>query len=282
MLSSSALAESRKSLQSADFVSGPVEHRLCRSITARYDSGSRHADYFAQVGLRMTRPDTDVDLTAVLARYGIHLPDDQLRQLDRYRQLLWQWNERLNLTRHLDVESFAARDVLDSWQLAQLLQRGERVLDIGTGGGVPGVMVGILRPDVQMVLCESVGKKAAAVQSIVEQLGLPITVYSGRAEKLLANQAFDTAMARAVGPLWKVLKGLQPHWGKLGRLLLVKGPKWTAERGEARHRGYLTELQLRRLASYCTPGHYGESVILSVYPRAAESQLSGPSRKPHQ
>jgi 16S rRNA (guanine527-N7)-methyltransferase len=91
-----------------------------------------------------------------------------------------------------------------------------------------------------------------------------------RSESLLADRRFDTAVARAVGPLWKILKSLQPHWDRLGRLLLIKGPKWTEERGEARHRGYLATLELRRLAAYPTPGHYGENVILTIYPARDE------------
>jgi 16S rRNA G527 N7-methylase RsmG len=68
-------------------------------------------------------------------------------QLDNYRRQLWAWNERLNLTRHTTLEKFVSRDVVDSHQLSNLLQRGERVLDVGTGGGVPGVVLAILRPD---------------------------------------------------------------------------------------------------------------------------------------
>ena len=211
------------------------------------------------------------NLEEVLHSHGFSLPADQLTQLERYRQLLWQWNERLNLTRHLDLKTFVGRDVLDSLQLAHHLAPDERVLDIGTGGGVPGVILAIVRPDLKLSLCDSVGKKASAVTEMVEELRLPITVYAANAEQTLSEHEFDTCVARAVGPLWKILKWVQPHWSQVGRLLLIKGPKWAAERGEARHRGYLSSLQLRRLASYRTPGHYGESVVLTIYPGGDDS-----------
>jgi 16S rRNA (guanine527-N7)-methyltransferase len=214
----------------------------------------------------MSHPENDVDLASELHRHGLSLPADQLAVLDRYRQLLWSWNERLNLTRHVTLESFVTRDVLDSLQLAPLLRPGERILDVGTGGGVPGIILAIVRPDLEVSLCESVGKKAAAVAAMVQELALPVRVYDGRVQDVLATTNFDTLIARAVGPLWKVLKWLKPHWGRFGRLLLFKGPKWVEERGEARHRGYLGTLELRRLASYPTPGHYGESVILAIAP----------------
>src|SRR5262245_57497404 len=82
-------------------------------------------------------PDT---LAAALARHGIDLSADRVALLDRYCRLLWDWNEKLNLTRHTDYEKFVARDLADSLVIAGHLEQGERVLDVGTGGGVPGVV----------------------------------------------------------------------------------------------------------------------------------------------
>ncbi len=204
------------------------------------------------------------ELQAALARLELDLPAEQVAQLHRYHELLLAWNRRMNLTRHEDPEVFAVRDVWDSWQLAQQLRPGERILDVGTGGGVPGVILAILRPDVQVSLCESIGKKAEAVAAMVSELGLPVPVYGGRAEHLLADHSFETLVARAVGPLWKILKWLGPHWDHFGRLVLIKGPNWPQERGEARHRGLLHGLALRRLATYATPGHFRENVLLVI------------------
>jgi 16S rRNA (guanine527-N7)-methyltransferase len=142
---------------------------------------------------------------------------------------------------------------------------------------VPGIILGIVRPDLQVSLCESIGKKAAAVAEMVRELELSMPVYEGRVQEVLAARSFDTIVARAVGPLWKILKWLQPHWGRVGRLLLIKGPKWPEERGEARHRGYLASLELRRLATYPTPGHYGESVVLGIYPPLAPTDPPSPN-----
>ena len=78
----------------------------------------------------------------------------------------------MNLTRHTTLEKFVGRDVVDSYQLGKLLEQGERVLDVGTGGGVPGVVLAILRPDLSVSLCESTQKKARAVEAIVARAGL--------------------------------------------------------------------------------------------------------------
>ncbi len=190
--------------------------------------------------------------------------DEQREQLEAYCKLLWSWNERMNLTRHTHFDLFVRRDLLDSLQLAQLLEPNEEVLDIGTGGGVPGVLVAILRPDVQMSLCDSVTKKAKAVDEIVHELGLKIPVHATRVQDVLEDFTFDSLVARAVGPLPKLCQWLQDYWHCFGRLLAIKGPKWVEERGEARHRGLLKGIQLRRAASYAMPETFSESVILQL------------------
>lgn len=184
--------------------------------------------------------------------------------LDRYRAALWHWNEQLNLTRHTTLEKFVSRDVVDSLQLAALLSQGERVLDIGTGGGVPGLILAICRPDLRVSVCDSTQKKAKVVQAMVAELELPARVYSCRAEEVLQLQTFDTLVARGVAPLAKILYWLEPHWAAFDQLLLIKGQKWVEERGAARHRGLLKQIELRKAASYETCGNDAPSVILSL------------------
>ena len=203
-------------------------------------------------------------LLASLTRYEIQLPTDQCAEIDSYCQYLWEWNRRLNLTRHTDYDRFVARDVLDCVRLAAVLEPDEEILDVGSGGGVPGVLLAILRPDVQVSVSESVEKRARALDDIVSHLGLPIPVYHDRAENVLEDLRFSSLTARGVGSLSKLLRWVEPHWISIGRLLLIKGPRWVQERGEARHLGQLSQLQLRRLDSYQMPGTESESVILAI------------------
>lgn len=212
------------------------------------------------------QPPTDT-AAAALDRHGIQLTAEQTEGIDRYCKRLWAWNERLNLTRHTTYEKFVARDVVDSSQLANLLQPGERVLDVGTGGGVPGAVIAILRPDLKVSLCDSVAKKAKAVEAIARESGLRVKVHHGRAESLLERQKFDTLVIRAVAPLEKLLTWFKPHWENMGRLLVIKGPSWVEERGAARHKGLFKDLQLRKAASYPLAGTDSESVILEIGPK---------------
>jgi 16S rRNA (guanine527-N7)-methyltransferase len=204
------------------------------------------------------------DLVTALCAAEIELTGEQVELLDRYRELLWNWNEQLNLTRHTTLEKFVTRDVVDSWELAKLLGKRQRVLDIGTGGGVPGLVLAICRPDLRVSVCESVLKKAKVVEAIVVELSLNVSVYACRAEEVLELQTFDTLVARGVAALAKILRWLEPHWNAFDRLLLIKGRKWVEERGEARHVGLLKKLELRKAATYLTPRTDAESVILSI------------------
>ncbi len=206
-------------------------------------------------------------LPDALARHGIELPDDQVEALDRYCRALWSWNEKLNLTRHTDYEKFVARDVVDSLALEPFIDAGDRILDVGTGGGVPGVVLAIVRPDLQVALCDSVAKKAKAVQAIVQETGLPVAVHHAPVQELLAKHHFNTLVARAVAPISKILRWLGPHWDAFDRLLVIKGPAWVEERAAAREAGLLKNLELRKLAAYPLPESESQSVVLSIRPK---------------
>lgn len=212
-------------------------------------------------------------LREAIHKSGIEgVTDEQAKQLDRYCQLLWEWNERLNLTRHTSYDLFVRRDLLDSLKLVEQLRPNEEILDIGTGGGVPGLVIAILRPDIEVTLCDSVGKKANAVDQMVKQLGLAIPVYATRAQDLLRDFRYDSLVTRAVGPLPRLLGWLTDHWHSFNRLLAIKGPQWVTERGEARHRGLLKGIELRKISEYRMPDTNSSSVILQFRrPRPGES-----------
>jgi 16S rRNA (guanine527-N7)-methyltransferase len=210
---------------------------------------------------------TDDTLTAALARHGFELPAEQVERLDQYCKLLWDWNEKINLTGHTNYQKFVGRDILDSMQLAAHLRQGDEILDVGTGGGVPGIVLAIVRPDLKVSLCDSIGKKARAVENMVQELGLDAAVLPFRAEEVLEDMRFDALVIRAVGPLWKLLEGFKPHWHSFRRMLVVKGPKWVEELNEAKRRGLMHNMQIKTAAEYAVPGADGKSVVLKIWPK---------------
>jgi 16S rRNA (guanine527-N7)-methyltransferase len=204
-------------------------------------------------------------LAAALARHAIVLPAEQVEQLDRYCQLLWDWNEKINLTRHTTYEKFVTRDLADTLQLAGLVHPQEEILDVGSGGGVPGLTLAIVRPDLEITLSDSTGKKARVLEDMVKKLKLHVPVFNARTETLLEDTRWDALTIRAVGPLWQLLTWFRPHWKSIHRLLVIKGPKWKAEQAEASRRGLLRELELKVAADYPLAGTESNSVILKIW-----------------
>lgn len=208
-------------------------------------------------------------IAAEAARIGITVPPGAAERLASYAASLWAWNERLNLTRHTDVGRFVSRDIGDSAALLDHLAHGERVLDVGTGGGVPGVILAILRPDLRVELSDSVAKKARAVAEIVREAGLSLPVHAAAAQELVATRPtgasrFDTLVARAVAPLSKLLGWFEPRAEAFGRLLVIKGPRWEEELAEARVKRLGKKVSIRRISSWPLVGTDNESVLLEI------------------
>ena len=197
-----------------------------------------------------TGQDSGSSLESALERHAIELPDDTREKLRDWCQLVWSANKNVNLTRHTDWDSFVARDLVDVMQLSRLLPEGQEVLDIGAGGGVPGMVLAIIRPDLQVSLCESVGKKADLLSSFADQLDLSTPVFHDRAERVLEDLGFDCCTARAVGPLWKLFSWLDGHWASARKLYAFKGPRWRDELAEAKQRGLTRRIWVKAVARY--------------------------------
>lgn len=203
-------------------------------------------------------------LEAALARRSLELPTEQVSLLRRYAELLWDWNEKINLTRHTTWEKFVGRDLVDSLAVAAELPQKSRILDVGTGGGVPGLMLKIVRPDLDVVLSDTTAKKIRVLDEIVNRLGLAVIVHHGRAEELLKTRTMNDLVVRAVAPLEKLITWFNPVHQKFDRLLIIKGPSWVQERYEARQKHLLEKWHLRKLSEWPLPGTNGQSVLLEI------------------
>lgn len=140
-------------------------------------------------------------LVTGLQALGQSLPDDRRDRLLAYRDELARWGRVHNLTSVLDPARMVPVHLLDSLALAPLL-RGERIADIGSGGGLPGLPLAIADPDLAMTLVEPRTKRALFLEHIVRTLGLGnVIVERARVEDMPPTAAFDTLITRAFGSL---------------------------------------------------------------------------------
>ena len=209
-------------------------------------------------------PEDVQQLLKSIAAHNVSVTNEQAARFAHYCCLLWDWNSRLNLTRHTDWDLFVTRDLIDTIEMSRHVAKDSNVMDVGSGGGVPGIVLAILRPDLKIALCESIGKKAAALQAIVKALRLPVIVHADRAETILKKRRFDVITVRAVGSISKLLTWFVPVWKSVGQLLLIKGPRWTDEYAEAETAGLVNRLKLETIAEWPTPGRDGLSVLLQI------------------
>jgi 16S rRNA (guanine527-N7)-methyltransferase len=159
----------------------------------------------------------------------------QIAELDRFRALLAEWNEKMNLVGPATLEVFWNRHAWDSAQLLKLAPPEAVVwADLGAGAGLPGLVLAILgkgRPGFHIHLVESMAKRCRFLTEVVQALDLPATVHNERAENL--QLAVDIVTARACAPLARLLGYARPYLktGALG--LFLKGQDVAAELEEA-------------------------------------------------
>lgn len=173
------------------------------------------------------------------------LSDESVAQLGKLKALYTEWNAAINVISRKDMDAFDERHVLHSLALVKAMKfaPGSDVLDVGTGGGFPGIPLAIVYPEVNFVLCDSIGKKMKVVRAVVQALGLTnVTVHHGRAEEIKGR--FDFVVSRAVTRMNRFIPWVQ---GKIKKqsinpwpngILALKGGDLSEELAEV---GYPTE-----------------------------------------
>lgn len=139
----------------------------------------------------------------IISNYFSDFTPHQLDQLKALGALYPTWNEKINVISRKDIDQLYIRHILHSLSIATIcnFEDGAQIIDIGTGGGFPGIPLAIVFPNVQFLLVDSIGKKITVVQEIAQAIGLKnVTAIHSRAEQI-KNRTFDFAVSRAVAPL---------------------------------------------------------------------------------
>ena len=179
-----------------------------------------------------------------LGRMDLDLAADTRAQLLALVDLLAHWNRAYNLTAVRDPLEMIGRHLLDSLAALPYL-RGPRLLDLGTGAGLPGLPLAICRPHLRWVLLDANGKKIRFVRQAMLELGLDnVEPVQGRIQSYRPKQKFATITARACAALADLTEMAGPHLAPGGVLLAFKGRKATAELTESGLRGEVHCIQV--------------------------------------
>ncbi|CAL1516634.1 16S rRNA (guanine(527)-N(7))-methyltransferase RsmG [Chitinophaga sp. MM2321] len=148
----------------------------------------------------------------IILKYFSDFSDVQLAQFTALKDLYQEWNEKINVISRKDIEALYEKHVLHSLSIAAIadFQAGTQILDLGTGGGFPGIPLAIFFPEVQFHLVDSIGKKIKVVQGVAEALQLKnVTTAHSRVEEI-KNRKFDIVVSRAVAPLGDLWRWSKP------------------------------------------------------------------------
>ncbi|MEZ7526485.1 16S rRNA (guanine(527)-N(7))-methyltransferase RsmG [Cloacibacterium normanense] len=151
----------------------------------------------------------------IILKYFPNLTDQQKSQFQQLEMLYKDWNGKINVISRKDIDEFYERHVLHSLGIAKIMEfaDGTKVLDIGTGGGFPGIPLSILFPNVEFTLVDSIGKKITVVNAVAESLGLKnVKAYHERAEKI--KDKFHFVVSRAVTQMPVFLRWLKGKFEK--------------------------------------------------------------------
>jgi 16S rRNA (guanine527-N7)-methyltransferase len=223
---------------------------------------------------------------------GIQLTSAQLNALALYERELIAWNKRMNLTAIREPEQIQVKHFLDSLTCLCALNEGslDRIIDVGTGAGFPGLPLKIINPSLELTLIESVGKKADFCRHIVRVLGLEgVKVLQERAEvigqKPNYRQQYDWAIARAVAIMPVLVEYLLPLVRVGGSMLAMKGESAPAEAHDADHAIRLLGGHLRKLIPITLPGVVEERYLvvidkIAATPDAYPRRVGQPTKRP--
>lgn len=183
-------------------------------------------------------------LDAGLEILCVSLTAEAKAKLLTYIDFLNQWNQTYNLIGPIERNQLLPRHILDSLSVTPYLT-GDRIIDVGSGAGLPGIPLAVALPHKQFTLLDSQGKKASFMKQACHTLALTnVTVVNSRAEKFIAQPFFDTVITRAFASLIKIITVSKHLLGPGGKYYAMKG-KWPAEELAALPEGFtMTSHQL--------------------------------------
>lgn len=230
------------------------------------------------------------EMTADL--FGLELTETQETQFDQYAALLAEWNQRMNITTITERDDVRVRHFLDSLSIITVMgfEAGDKVIDVGTGGGFPGLPIAIAFPQVQVTLMDSTQKKLKFLQAVIDGLSLKnVKTLHSRAEDAGQDAAhrgqYDVVTARAVALLPTLLEYMLPLAKVGGFCIAMKGESAQREVADAKRALYMLKGDAKPLAPVQLPGNENTHYLVTIEklertPRPYPRQSGTPKKKP--
>jgi len=192
---------------------------------------------------------------------GVELSRSQIEQFELFADMLLEWNRKFNLTRITEPEEIVTKHFLDSLTCLQgtEIKPGAKMIDVGTGPGMPGIPMKIARPDTALVLLDSVRKKLLFLQEVVQRLRLSdVQILHARAEDAGRDRSYrgryDIVLARALGKLPQVVELCLPFATLGGTVLAMRGPEPESDLDSGRGAIEVLGGKVDGLIELCLPG----------------------------
>ena len=209
-------------------------------------------------------------LKEATADFKVQLNENQLNQLERYFELLIEWNEKINLTAITDTEGVAVKHFADSLTFFNYIDVPENasIIDVGTGAGFPGIVLKIARPDIKLTLLDSLNKRLKFLQVVIDELGLDAELIHSRAEDggqdIDLRESFDFVVSRAVAQLNVLSEYCIPYARLSGSFVALKGPDADNEIQTSKRAIQALGGKLNNTYKFSLPNDGGERTIIEI------------------
>lgn len=230
-------------------------------------------------------------LEELLRKFEIEIDSEKNNKLEKYRELLLEWNSFMNLTAITEEDDVNIKHFLDSLTIFKTgeLDGKKSVIDVGTGAGFPGIPMAIQNPDLEVTLLDSLNKRIKFLNKVVEETELEnVTTYHGRAEEFARKKefrdAFDVSVSRAVANMSTLTEYTMPYVKPGGVMIAMKGSEFKEELKEAENAIKILGGEIKEVKEITLPDGILHSLIVvekvkptpKKYPRTGGKPKSKP------